>query len=457
MSRLFETSLARLWNLALSEPREERIEGLHLGSQVRDGIVTEHPVLLPQVKRAEHIALLGKTGTGKSTLLRSSAHQDVRERQGFAFVDLHSDTTPSLLQAVAMEEQKSGRDLSSRLVIVEPGDVTCTVGLNILERTAGQLGFVHVAEVAAILKQRWGLDSFGARTEELLRNALLVLCENDLTLLEIGPLLSSASFRARCLRQVKNPEVRSYFETRYNAASAAMQATLNGPVLNKLTVFTADPHFRHILGQQRSTLSIADALDKGLWIVLNLDKGRLGEQALTLASLFVTKLKDTLFSRQHRQLFTVYCDEVQNLVASESALEVLFSEARKFGVGVISANQFLEQYPAHMRSAILAVGTHIFFQLSGPDANQIANFLDGGKHLAETLKNLPQRQFILKSGHHPWLRVLAPTPNLENVDFSDLRSRCLRRWARKRSEIEQEIQSRQPASRDNDEVLRDWD
>jgi hypothetical protein len=110
-----------------------------------------------------------------------------------------------------------------------------------------------------------------------------------------------------------------------------------------------------------------------------------------------------------------------------------------------------------MRSAILAVGTHIFFQLSGPDANQIANFLDGGKHLAETLKNLPQRQFILKSGHHRWQRVLAPTPNLEKVDFSDLRSRCLRRWSRKRSEVEQEIQSRQPVSRDNDEVLRDWD
>jgi hypothetical protein len=120
-------------------------------------------------------------------------------------LDLHSDTTPSLLQAVAIEERKSGRDLSSRLVIVEPGDATCTIGLNILKSTAGQLGFVHVAEVAAILKQRWGLDSFGARTEELLRNALLVLCENDLTLLEIGPLLSSASFRARCLKQVKNP------------------------------------------------------------------------------------------------------------------------------------------------------------------------------------------------------------------------------------------------------------
>jgi len=374
VSRLMERFAAWAWNRVAEPTRQAAANGLDLGSLVRDGLPTNQHVFLPPSKRAEHVALLGKTGTGKSTLLRSSAHQDVREGRGFAFLDLHSDTTPSLLQAVAMEEQKSGRDLSSRLVIVEPGDATCTVGLNILESTAGQLSFVHVAEVTAILKQRWGLDSFGARTEELLRNALLVLCENDLTLLEIGPLLSSASFRARCLKQVKNPEVRNYFETRYNAASAAMQATLNGPVLNKLTVFTADPHSRHIFGQQRSTLSLADALDKAFWIVLNLDKGRLGEQALTLASLFVTKLKNTLFSRQDRRLFTIYCDEVQNLVASESALEVLFSEARKFGVGVVSANQFLEQHSAHLRSAILAVGTHIFFQLSGPGRNPDRQF-----------------------------------------------------------------------------------
>src|ERR1019366_6752215 len=89
-----------------------------------------------------------------------------------------------------------------------------------------------------------------------------------------------------------------------------------------------------------------------------LDKGRLGEQASTLGSLLLTKLKNALFARKRRQLFTLYCDEIQNLVAYDSGLDTLLSEARKFGICIVSANQFLEQYPAQMRAAIMAVGTH---------------------------------------------------------------------------------------------------
>jgi hypothetical protein len=127
---------------------------------------------------------------------------------------------------------------------------------------------------------------------------------------------------------------------------------------------TTDQRFRHILGQQRSTFSLLDAMDRGRWVILNLDKGRLGEQASTLGSLLLTKLKNALFARRRRQLFTLYCDEIQNLVAYDAGLDTLFSEARKFGISVVSANQFLEQYPPQMRAAIMAVGTHIFVQLS---------------------------------------------------------------------------------------------
>ena len=109
-------------------------------------------------------------------------------------------------------------------------------------------------------------------------------------------------------------------------------------------------------------------------------------------------IKNALFTREKRSLFTVYCDEIQNLVAYGSGIETMLSEARKFGVGVVSANQFLDQYPAEMRAAILSVGTHVFFQLSSPDATQIAQALDGGKPLAERLKNLYQRHSVVKSG-----------------------------------------------------------
>ena len=100
-----------------------------------------------------------------------------------------------------------------------------------------------------------------------------------------------------------------------------MRATMREPILNKTSAFTADPHFRHIIGQKRSTFSIPDAMDQGHWVIVNLEKGRLGEQALSLGSLIFTVLKNALFTRETRSLYTVYCDEIQNLIAYGSGIE----------------------------------------------------------------------------------------------------------------------------------------
>jgi hypothetical protein len=309
-----------------------------------------------------------------------------------------------------------------------------------------------------VLKERWHLDSFGARTDELLRNSLWVLAENGLTLLELAPLLSHSVFRGECLKHVENSEVKQYFELRYGQASEPMRAVMREPILNKVSAFTADPQFRHIVGQRRSTFSVIDAMDQGYWIVLNLHKGRLGEQAATLGSLFLTTIKNALFSRKKRDLFTLYCDEIQNLVTYGSGLETVLSEARKFGVSVVSANQFLDQYPQEMRSAILAVGTHVFFQLSAPDAQQISVALDGGKALAELLKNLPRRQMVVKTGHGHWQQARVPRVTEAKVDAADLYDRCRARWARKRSEIEEEIRERQAlVGRTAKEALHEWE
>src|SRR5262249_32297471 len=138
-------------------------------------------------------------------------------------------------------------------------------------------------------------------------------------------------------------------------------------------------------------------------------------------------------------LFTVYADEIQNFVAYGGEIDTVLSESRKFGVSVVSANQYLDQYPPDMRSAILAVGTHIFFQLSSPDAQQIANMLDGGRPLAELLKNLPHRHMVVKSGHTPWQEAIVPTLSTPAIDPADLYARSRARWARSRKEIENEI------------------
>jgi len=432
---------------------------LSLGSLMVDDRPTATKMIIPQLKRAEHMAILGRTGTGKSSLLRFMASQDIACGRGFLFFDLHGDATSTLLQLLAQQEQVTRQDLSTRVIVIEPGDPEVSVGLNVLEAGAVQNSFVQIGEFAQLLKQRWHLDSFGARTEELLRNSLLLLSENKLTLLELAPLLTDDAFRARCLRGATHSEAHDYFAVRYNLASEGQQSMFRDAVLNKVSAFTADPHFRHILGQQRSTFSLMDAIDSGYWIILNLDKGRLGEHAATLGSLLLTKVKNALFARRRRQLFTLYCDEIQNLVAFDSGLDTLLSEARKFAIGVVSANQFLDQYPTQMRSAIMAIGTHILFQLSSGDAEKMASALDGGKHLAEILKNLPQRNLIVKSGHHHHARVVVPAFEPGRTNYQGLLNRCKTRWARRRSDVEREIRNRtRPnTTEQTQEALHGWE
>lgn len=457
---MLERLISSAWNRLIAPGNRSEAAGsrLDLGFQVVDGQVLRTRAYLADSKRCEHVAILGKTGQGKSYFLRHLSTQDIRSGRGFVFFDLHGDTMPFLLKVVAAEERRTRTDLSERLIVIEPGDPEFSIGLNVLEAQEGQQGYVQLAEFAQILKARWHLDSFGARTEELLRNALHVLADNDLTLLDLAPLLTSGVFRASCLQRVQNTEVTSYFRTRFDTRSEAMQGVYRDAILNKVSGFTTDSRFRHILGQQRSTFSLHEAMDRGRWMILNLDKGRLGEQAATLGSLLLTKLKNALFARRRRQLFTLYCDEIQNLVAYDAGLDTLLSEARKFGISVVTANQFLEQYPPQMRAAILAVGTHVFFQLSSADADKIAAALDGGKRLAEVLKNLPKRQMVIKSGSHRYQEVLVPNVTQSDADSTDLYNRCRARWARRRTEVEAEIRQRhQQAGRTTEEALDGWE
>lgn len=459
MGYFIEQSVANVWNRFHRQgSRSGSRGGLGIGRLMVDGRISPAAVTIPHDKRAEHIAILGKTGSGKSMLLRHFASQDISDGRGFVFFDLHGDASPQLLKLIAARERDTREDLSTKLIVIEPADREFSVGLNFIDQSVGQNSFVQIAEFAQVLKQRWHLDSFGARTEELLRNSLHLLADNRYSILELPPLLTSGPFRAACVRRSQNPEVKDYFALRYDRASEAMQATWRDAILNKVSAFTADPHFRHILGQLESSFSLAEAIDSGYWIILNLDKGRLGEQAATLGSLFLTKLKNALFARRSRKLLTLYCDEIQNLIVFDSGLDTLLSEARKFGASIVSANQFLDQHPPAMRSALAAVGSHIYFQLSSGDAEKVAGTLDGGRTLTQELKNLPQRHLILKSGHHRFLRAVVPSIPAPDADARDLLQRCLQRWARRRSEIEAAIRQRHQSMRiATSEVLHDWE
>ncbi len=451
MKNFFEKYIARVWNRRVNERSLAPAKGrmLDIGTRVVDGEPVGTRVGIAQYRRAESTALIGKSGSGKTSLIRQFKAQDVRDGRYFADCDLHGEEMSYVMKAIAHRERALRKDLSDRVIPIDLADPDFSVGMNPLEGQPGAERFAQIAEFAQILKERWHLDTFGARTEELLRNALYALAENGLTLIELAPFLNDTEFRSRCLPRVTNTEVREYFEVRFNQASDAMRRLMAEPVLNKVSFFTSDPRFRHLLGQQRSTFSVLDAMDRGCWIPLSLDKGKLGEPAATFASLFLTKFKHAFFSRKRRELFTLYCDEVQNFVAFGGGLATMLAEIRKRSGAIVTANQFLAQLAPDVQAAILSVGSFGFFQLSGADAQHIATMLDGGKSLAERLKNLPRRHLIVKTVHERWCEAVVPIVREPDIDATDLYRRSRARWARPRHEIEEEIRSRREAGRQN--------
>lgn len=458
MISFLEHLVISIWN-RLQGRRRRRRNGCSgdtlLGYRVVDEELTKRRVGVSATRRTMHAAIVGKSGSGKTSLIKHLCAQDVEAGRGLFVLDLHGDITPFILSAIAAEEWRRQEHLSDRLIVISPADRDSSVGLNPLEDADPD--FARSAEIAELLRTRWGLDHFGARTEELLRNSLYVLTANGLTLLELGLLLTNAGFRTVCLAKTPNAEVRHYFESRYGKASEQMQAVMREPILNKTSAFTSDPRFRHIIGQAHSTFSFKRAMDEGYTVIANLEKGKLGAQALTLASLIFTTFKNAIFTREKKALFAAYCDEVQNFIAYSSDIETMLSEARKFGVGLVSANQYLDQLPPPMRGALLATGTQTFFQLSSADAQTVAQMLDGGRSLAERLKNLPQRHFVVKSGAEHWAEARVPPVREQGKSYTDLLHRSRASFARPRTEIEREIAERHAAfTKSTDELLHDW-
>ncbi len=450
MPRFIEYIFTNLFNKATAPSKRPLEGGLLLGHIVGENGITTQPYYLPTIERAKHIAVQGKTGSGKTFFIRHIAQHDIRAGRGFLLFDLHGDLIPALLRFLAA----CGTD-PARVIIIDPTSREWAVGLNPLEASDDTARFLQVAEVTRTLADRWGFS--GARTEELMRNALFVLSANNLTLLEVGLLLSNDNYRATLLKNVTNAEVREYFELRFDPLSDAMKGAMREPVLNKLTELTADPHYRYIFGQRESTISFDEILNSGFVVLVNLDKGALGMHAATLGALVYVKLKAAIFRRRKRELFTVYADEMQNLVSRDTDFDVLFSESRKFGVSVVTANQFNAQLPAQMRSAVQAIGTRIFFQLSPEDAEQTARDISGGKGMVDRLKNLPSRHFIVKQGNHKPYEVVTLEVVMAKTPAAELYAASNALHARRREEVERDILARRPKPSQLKEVLDDWE
>ncbi len=319
-----------------------------------------------QADRRAHMYIIGKTGTGKSTLLAAMIRQDVQAGQGLALLDPHGDLAEKIVARIPESRKKD-------LIYFNVPDVSRLLGFNPLERVPPLKRSLAASGLLEVFKMIWA-DSWGPRLEHILRNALLTLVEQpDATLADILRLLDDRAFRRLAAGRVANPQVRDFWLREYEGYPARFRAEAIAPIQNKVGAFLADPLLNQILTQPRSAFDLRQVMDEGKVLLVNLAKGKIGaDTAALLGALLVARIGLAAVSRadvpeEKRRDFYLYLDEFQTFTTL--SLANMLSELRKYRVGMILAHQYLSQLDLQVRDAILGnVGTIIAFRVGLADA-----------------------------------------------------------------------------------------
>ncbi|MFA5127783.1 MAG: type IV secretion system DNA-binding domain-containing protein [Patescibacteria group bacterium] len=323
--------------------------------------------LLPE-DRLRHLWLLGKTGCGKSTLLANLAIQDLEAGNGFALLDPHGDLVDDVLPFVPPNR-------INNVLLFAPEDRDYPVSFNVFRR--GRSLHPDTALLASgllsVFKKHWA-DSWGPRLEHILRNAILAVANDQrATLLFLYRFLTDEALRDNVVATVSDPVVAAFWKKEFPGYTKALQAEAIAPVLNKLGAFVANPIIRAIVGQERSRVDFISIMETRGIIFAKLPSGRIGEDASRLlGSLLLTAIQLAAMERSHREpTFTIYADEFQHFVTD--SLATMLAEARKFGLGLVLAHQYLGQLPVTVRDALLGnVGSVVCFRLGAHDAEILA-------------------------------------------------------------------------------------
>lgn len=315
--------------------------------------------------RRRHMYVVGKSGTGKSKLLETLAISDIRRGEGVAFIDPHGDSAETLLKFIPKERIDD-------VIYFNPADRDFPIAFNPLESSPEQREEVANGFVS-VLKKLFGY-SWGPRLEYVLKHTVSGLIEAEgSTMLGITRMLTDKNFRKRIVGQIEDPVVQMFWLKEFSGYNDKMATETISPILNKVGQFTASPIIRHIVGQQISTIDFAKAMNEGKIMIFNLSTGLIGEEnAKLLGSMIVTKLQLAAMSRaalpeEERKDFYLYVDEFQNFATDSFA--VILSEARKYRLSLIVANQYISQMEETVRDAVFGnVGTLISFRVGATDA-----------------------------------------------------------------------------------------
>lgn len=351
------------------------------------------PFGIKQADRLSHMYVIGKTGVGKSTLLETLARGDLGAARGFALLDPHGD----LVERLAAGAEAEGHE---RVIYLNAADRACPYGYNPLRRVRDDKIPLAVSGFLETLKKLWP-DAWGVRMEHVLRNTLYALFEqDDARLPDILRLYADETYRKAIAARLRNDTVRRFWQYEFENFHIRQKADAVAPIQNKVGALLADPTLYRILVNPKSDIRIRSLMDEGGVLLVNLSKGKLGEDsALILGGLLVSTLGLAAFSRADnapdtRRPFFVYLDEFQNFTTL--MLANMMSELRKFGVGLVLANQYMHQLEPDIRHAVLGnAATLIAFRVGAEDAPILAKEFQP-KFDVEDLISLPNQTIYLK-------------------------------------------------------------
>lgn len=321
--------------------------------------------------RRLHSYIIGKTGTGKSTLLENMIYDDIKEGRGLAVVDPHGQLIEHVLKFIPEDRIKD-------VVYFNPSDHDWPVGFNPLENKNldPEKKVILSSGVVGVFKKIFG-ESWGPRMEYILRNAILGLLDYPhATLLGVMRVLSDNAFRRQVISEIKDPTIKSFFVDEYEKYDPKFRQEAINPIQNKVGQFLSSSIIRNIVGQPNSTIHLEDVMNSGKILLADLSIGRMGEDnSALLGSMLITQIQLAAMSRtnipeEERRDFYLYVDEFQNFATDSFA--TILSEARKYRLSLVMAHQYVAQMPETVADAVFGnIGTMVSFRVGAGDASKL--------------------------------------------------------------------------------------
>lgn len=398
--------------------------------------------------RRRHIYVIGKTGMGKSTLLENMIFSDIVSGKGIGVIDPHGDLIEAILRFVPKHR-------SNDVVLFDPADREYPISFNMLECKNPDQRSLICSGLMSVFTKLWP-EAFSGRMEHILRNTLLALLENEgSSMLGILRMFGDDAFCKKMVSNISDPVVKSFWETEYAGWTDKYRTEAVAAIQNKIGQLLTTPLIRNIVGQVKSTLDIRHAMDTGKIVLVNLSKGKLGEDTSAfIGSMLVTKFQIDAMSRadipeKERRDFYLYVDEFQNFATKSFA--TILSEARKYRLALTMAHQYVGQLvigqnDSSLRDAVFGnVGSMVSFQVGSDDAEDLSIQFE---------EMVSQNDILSLPKYHAYIRLmidgvsskpfsvstLAPPVFEQDANRVEiLRSLSRERYAQKRADVEEKI------------------